>query len=814
MIFATITLMATLLIPVFLVGITQAADPSNWFMSVNGVLDTDYYTLYPYETDKSLKIGFSKFGELINSETNVGLEYGAVDPFAPAAGSVVTSQVPKHMWLQGWFLNITYNHRTQGTRNIWATAMHSDGVEYGNDWIRVDYYDDWSYSYGWEDPRDPGYLIYDSDPYGYDMSYGGRKTNGTAVTAPIEVLYDGPRKFIAVCRTTVYDHPTYDSNSTNADIALVEIAITIEFNKVKKEVNLFKDVKSLLAWKEGEKMKVEFSNRGEVDLGTDATGYGSYGHFFTEGTVGEQPAEGLTTVYNSNWTLIKSEDPNATDYSGFSAAGPYPQDSGATYDVAQAINPDAGYVWYAAFWPSLNDWSIDGWDQWWHSLKAADPHYVDYRNPNEEPFIPFYIGEWDFVLWHTADSQMRTQFRGVTTYGVVDHHDADDAALVSDNVIDSEVQYYLDEEFNPWDLNDAVHKNSTRWVKFVNGPASGAIDLNPDPVQNIPWDSYSNFTERLVLYPAGILWERGTQYTLTETGVTLISSVPAGSKLKILWSSDEWYETIDETAFGPGRYEWTIIGRDAQTVDSAGAALVTASIKQKNITIGLAGGDMWDVELANQIPFVMNPFGAGGTSADYKDMIGRAALNDDWCTYWPVASSNMLGVGGPVANMLSYYANDFTDAFYGLWDYAGTAYSNKITGVTCWNRGWSGTSYNVYDSYDNPTYGYAVISTYLDINGTVIFEVYGNLGRDTYYATQWLHGDAARGINPGILQLQDAPAGLTSIILKINYADSKHPTFSIVECLGTISETKWTHTYTNIYTGVTVTEVKGGIHDP
>jgi hypothetical protein len=105
-IFATITLMATLLIPVFMVGITQAADPSNWFKTVDGVLDTDYYTLYPYETDKSLKIGFSKFGELINSKDNVGLEYGAVDPFGAciwlscnAASSetyVASRLVPKH----------------------------------------------------------------------------------------------------------------------------------------------------------------------------------------------------------------------------------------------------------------------------------------------------------------------------------------------------------------------------------------------------------------------------------------------------------------------------------------------------------------------------------------------------------------------------------------------------------------------------------------------------------------------------------------------------------------------------------------------
>jgi hypothetical protein len=117
---------------------------------------------------------------------------------------------------------------------------------------------------------------------------------------------------------------------------------------------------------------------------------------------------------------------------------------------------------------------------------------------------------------------------------------------------------------------------------------------------------------------------------------------------------------------------------------------------------------------------------------------------------------------------------------------------------TCWNR-------NAYANVarENGT-GYATIETYLDINGTVGFVVWGLDGRDTYYASVWLHGDVARGISPGIHQLQDAPKCLTSIVLRIDYTDMKHPTFSILESLGTISETQWVHGY----------EIKGGIHDP
>jgi len=934
----TTVILLSLMAPLLSIPIVQAADPSSWYKTVNGVLATDYYSLYPYETNPSLKIGFSKFGELINSDDNVGLEYGAVDPFAYPVGAGISSTVPKRMWVQGWLINITYTHRTQGARNVWACALHSDSVEYGNDWIRVEFADGWSDTYGYEDPRDPGYLIYGTGTYGATLVNGGRKTNGTAVTDSIEVLYDGPREFIAVCRTTIYDHLTsIVSNSTVSDVALAQIAITIRFDKVKKNVVLLKDVKSLLVEKEGLHMKVQFSNRGEVDLGTAAVGVSSYAHFYTEGTApNDTSAEGLPTVYDSSWQIIQTEDPEDTDYENYSVAGPYPQDEDATYDLAQAINTGAGYVWSAAFWPSLSDWTIDGWDNWWHSLMAYDPHYIDAAV--EEPLIPFYIGEWDFVLYHTLDNSGRTQFRGVTQYSVTDWHDGDDVAHGGANVIDSEVMYYCDETFNPYDLENAVHKEASRWVAFIDGPLveDDIIDLEPNPIQTV-WDEYCSFAERIILLPDGDLWVRDEDYTLDADNITLISEVDDDQTLKILWSALGTYVTAEDNANDTGtfgspdddlgvylysnstaapiefyivtpevnpdmdatlklgvydvdrfsqvdavylngsllgilsgatgtdtiaefyipnalleggtmhfvqvfidvnpatvipqtidpfnattwptmltawavevdwamlefmpRYEWVTVGRDAATVDSVGASLVSAAFKNKQVEIGIAGSDMWTTVVANQMPSVMSKFGAGTAWADYQDASGRAALKDDWCTYWPVASSNMIGVGGPIANKLAYYGNDFTDAFYGLTQYAGTAYSGKITGIPCWNRGWDGT-WNVYAS-DSST-GYAVISTYKDINGTVLFLVWGHWGRDTYYASQWLHGDEARGILPGIVQLQSAPGGLTSIILEIDYTDSLHPTFSVVECLGTISETEWTHG----------SEVKGGIHDP
>jgi len=952
----TAVILLSLAAPLISILPVSATDPSEWYMTVNGVLDSDYYVLYPYETDNSLKIGFSKFGELINSEDNVGLEYGEVDPYAYPVGSGISTTVPKRMWVQGWLMNISYTHRTLGARNVWATAIHADSVAYGNDWIRVDFPND-HIVLDVEDPRDSGYLIYGTGTYGDTLVNGGRKTNGTAATDGIEILYDGPREFIAVCRTTIWDHLVFESNSTASDVALVQIAITIRFDKVKKDVVLLKDVKSLLVEKEGIKMKIQFSNRGEVDLGTATVGVSSYAHFYVQGanylhvtaTInGNGDAECQPTVYNHNWTIIQTEDPQDTEYPYFSAAGPYPQTTDmATYDIAQAINPGADYAWSAAFWPSLSDWSIDGWDSWWKSMMAYDPHYID--GADEEPFIPFYIGEWDFILYHTLDTLGRNQFRGVTQYSVTDLHDGDDEdmGIMHENVIDSEVQFYCNETFNPWDLNQAVHKDGSRYVRFVTSGTT--IDLEPNPLQ-VDWDEYCSGAERLVLYNAdgtGTLWKRGVNYNLTPEGVTLLSTIPSGKKLKILWSALGMYPTVqdnanDATVFGvpdgdfgeyifndyaeapiefyittpavnpnmdavlklldydvdrfserdavylngsllgilsgaaevenmveyyvpndileaaenylvqifvdidadvalpetitpdtpatwPAldegadyatevdwaaleflrRYEWVTVGRDAMTVDSAGAALVAEAFDSfKQIHIGIGGADMAAADAELCMPSVMYKFGAGTAKDDYKDYILRAALVDDWCTYWPVASSNMIGIGGPIANLFAYYANDFTDAFYGLTEFSGTAYSGKIAAITCWDRNWEGlTGYNVYSSDEDV--GYAVITTYKDINGTVMFNVWGDWGRDTYYASLWLHGDDARGLSPALIELQQAPAGVTSLILEIDYDDPKHPTYSVPEVLGTISERLWIH-----YGSDVTDPEKGGIHDP
>ncbi|MGC9052195.1 hypothetical protein, partial [Pyrobaculum sp.] len=122
----------------------NAPDPASWYYLVLGKLNSDRYTLYPYERNGNLTIGFSIFGELIHGLYNISLWYKNVDVFAPGPGvAPPPSTIPKEIWYQGWLINITYYNGILGQyRNVWATAQFADPrgfVAYGGDWIRVQF---------------------------------------------------------------------------------------------------------------------------------------------------------------------------------------------------------------------------------------------------------------------------------------------------------------------------------------------------------------------------------------------------------------------------------------------------------------------------------------------------------------------------------------------------------------------------------------------------------------------------------------------------------------------------------------------------
>jgi len=855
---------------------TVKADASSWYTSVNGVLSTDAYTLYPF-TAQSVNVGFSKFGELIGLPAGadpataaqadwVGLEYDGRDPFCPA------SVVPMTSWINGWYMDLQYIDPAlsgvQRDRHLWAFAMFGDGFGWGGDWV-----------YAATPGSNPGH---------------GRQTNGQCVTDDLQVLYNGPREYIAMSVTHIFD------KQGTATWPVVDLAITMVFDKVMKEVVLYKDVKLMLPkmhlWG---KLDVQLSNREEYDLGA-ATGYSSYAHFY-EGVddTAYGPSYTMPTIPASPLNLLRDnvehlagtggkvftlsppndadlakdfmkvwidgvfQDPStytidwtAKNITFSSAVGSvlFPADVevhykfvfetaddwDGTYDLAQVISSDTdpyfgygNYVAWTAMWPPVSDYTVDGILRYLEPLVMVNEADCS-TEPKQSPLI---IGEWDFLMDHTDIPQFRcVEVKGITDNRMLANGDTSDDAdmgVMHGNYMGDEVWYQLEQVFWPQDLRDSVvdWMYWRRWVDIVTSPTLGTSSITlpltgKGTLMLAPWTWEDYYVEKVIVgstliprYPYNSMYAMN-YYKIFDNGTIFFyqfdfntfSYIPwtitAGTRIKVLYTT-----YVENEPAEPGRYDWMIVGRDASTFDSAGASLVTECFDSlKGIGTGIAGADMNNPVAANAMPWVMAKWGGtGDTSADYykSGTDYRTALKDDWCTKWPIASSSMLGVGGPLANMLAYYSNDFTTALYGLPQFSGTAYSGTITGVSCWNRAWYGT-FNTYAS--SSSVGYAVISTYVDLNGTLVFLVWGHWGRDTYYATQWLHGDEARGIDPGIEQLQSAPDGVTSIVLKINFAypnDATHPAFSIVECLGTISETLWRH-WTSPYTY----EDKGGIHDP
>jgi len=1082
---AAIAIIAILIVSSFFaqLNFVQATTYNADNVSVTGVLATDSYVLYPYE-EYNLVWGFSKYGEMINGAASpkLGLKYRDMDVFA-------NSHVQERDWSQGWFIDIHYADSENRYTRAWAFAMYADqsgtgGI--GGDWKEA----------------------CTTEPTG--LPAGGRKTNVWATTDPIKILYDGPRRFVALTKTTLYG-----AVGKTVEDGLVSISITFVFNKDKKVVILYKDIKRLDQGKFGRTFQVEFSNRGEWDIGITSAPP-SYAFFYDD----------LATNYGS-------------DYHAFYTDEVLSVTSGVTgFDVCQMINQAGTYVGFAAFWPPLFGKLVDATthigrttilsslctvvkNQTWLSLSPNDIHEFTFASKGwtssdaypigggyasdapmvfqngvmltggteyswapdtdtlhfspepadadnitivykhkiplysgaqtdnmddhgiDEPATPYVIGEWCFDL---KNEENKKQFRAVTVYGLTDRHDALDKDAWTDsatwatadaNVIDCEVQYFLNETFNPYDLYSAVEKQEYRWVnittstsatttynlttgindqlyyavlgseylslgatsptwtgyflkddatypaesawanayengaagtayrknwclkldgtgeyemlkvtptvgtptsvapltlklkdlvdfgfwyKWVSGTygphieikvsstaaggeganwaniqaensnpskattwtnhytlnniedfialgttadtaffisgkggsAPGAVgekhsyeyftandrlgeyyvnsigiqsctgeiayvddlsvaylngtsgiryervyNMEEDKLIPTDWDAYCSFAERVLV--DGVLIDRSPNhlvrnyteggnnppyYTINFKNGTItfyhydvsqgyhLWALPIGTRLKIL------YSTIEENE--KGRYEWLVVGRDAATIDSLGAAYVSEAFDSiKDIDVLTMGMDVNETRWGPLAPFVMGG-ATSGTRADYRDSLGRPHLRDDWCTNIAVASSDMIFVGGPIAQLGTEYFNEFTDIFFASSAYVtnDTGHSNKILALSCWNKNATGS-------------GYATIGVYKDLNGTIGLVIWGFDGQDTYYASKWFWDGL--GGTPGIVQLQSMNRGVTSIMLKITYptADPTHPTASIVERVGTISEKDW-----------------------
>lgn len=349
---------------------------------------------------------------------------------------------------------------------------------------------------------------------------------------------------------------------------------------------------------------------------------------------------------------------------------------------------------------------------------------------------------------------------------------------------------------NNYNLTMSLANFRIKWtITGPNNPEATYFTQLSD-VQISKWDFYVNYTVT-VKYVA----LTGGAYYFNVTGA--IAFTPRWT-LSLLYKEEI-----------PGRYEWGIVGAKAASVDSAGLSMITAALKDKEVEYGIAGEDVNATDPTLQMPSIFSQMSTGTSTPwspyYYSTTDLRTALADDWDppgitgTNWQIARANLVGSGGPLANMLAYYGNDFTTAFYGISQFTpyGSPWNGAIVALSCWNSSVA----KAY--YTSAKYGYAVVSTFEDLNGTTGLLVYGVWGRDTYYAANWFYQDL-------IQEFQTFPCGATSIVLKITYNTTtlKPKAFNVVEVLGTISETGITSNGLP-YVWNQTTPLKGGIHpDP
>lgn len=1061
-------------------GATAALYSETDYKRINGVLGNDSYILYPYE-EKSSVVGFSKYGELMNPYVPVGLNYsGQIDPFA-------NTYVARKDWNEGWVINVTYIQNGQ-YQNVWAFALYSDTLVSGTppdlDWQHVSgalsspYCGRKTNAYAKSYPIE---TIYDGPRKAVYRLKTVISTNTTPTTfeddkileLTFHVIYEKDKKYvlwikdvkrvdigkgIGTMQVEFSERGQWDMEKSSHPRAYAYWYTnrTTDYDK-----HIFYNGSSTYS-----QARYDYEGNAQVagydvcQIISSSLPYVGWAAFWPNTTVNYVEAFDVTTVEMRLTTLSTCNDRYTaslwpSDYKVASLRRYEPLNTPALYprgegrwsnepmvfvnDLLKTMGTHYNWVynstrgrWGVEFFSAYNPGSLDV-----IRIVYKSKRYLqnDMSPSPHEPGTPYVIGEWAFDLTWANITRSTNQFHCVTAYGVTDYHDADDADRQGSNTLDREIVFQLDEVFNPWDLNQAVHKqendwvykttltssanyvtlssglgdriwqnrttgtwytyklqtgdnatatwvnafedggsytahsknwalklyaysdgdqstdyarvritpegfgqngtyrfgnltevsfwykkiagnssyygphlfiklsngsstswvnvqmynnpvhspsgwvkvdlanidaytdqssadeafwyDSDSWTKSASGPMAGVpsgagtakhsfdfyrnklanyyvTDIVVELGYNIPageaktyliddidvgyltgagcirhervynmeedklipsdWDEYCSFSEKVLVN--GTLWNRygyhiidpsysatayRPYYTINfETGKIWFWhyvegtgytnwTLSAGTTIKVLYSTIEFCTN--------GRYEWNVVGTPSAAVDSAGASMVSSAFEEwKNIEVYKAALEIKDSSWGPYVPYLIREQGVANRSrSQYRDATNRLHLKDDWCSTLPISRSNIIVVGGPAANGLAEYFNDYTDAFLVELDVSTSDLTgNGIYGPGCWNKT------RAYYGGASGAGGYAIISTYKDLNGTIGFLVWGYNGDDTYYASYALrHGLIA--------YMQYLQPGVTTLILKITYS-THPPTITIVECLGVFTE--------------------------
>jgi hypothetical protein len=576
-------------------------------------------------------------------------------------------------------------------------------------------------------------------------------------------------------------------------------------NKDKKYAIVYKDLKILLDTKVLDYITdLSFSERYEIDLAKNVNlGNKCFVHYY------------------QNWS--------STVYQ-------HPITGSNMYDLVQAYDPGHLYNFFAAYWPNTTEYSV-------YSPLVPNPTggstnvlpfaygLPDIPLPESEPGTPWVIAQWryqnfnpsgadyypkilTFLASGLTSTTLNREMRFVEVVGMTDYNvgntayntsfkakDLQDPTLVANNV-DGEIQYLVNGTvFNPEDM-------STAPTGMYAGQFAAVTGL-PYRTSYYEWDAVGNASAAAdsagssMLSQIGILPDPHSTFAILDRAEPNLGTIPYG-----LSSAFNSFSNYVET--------FTILAKNAGTDPT---------------TFYRTGLNNFAFNSYDNVPVTEAPQPiAGGYSNDTAPHAWWYPSVDPLTQRWIGAMTTLspysatthengiISVGGPKANQLSRYFNDFN---FAIDREAGTQPASALTAVSPYYSLISGGSVYGYAPASNPAggtldffplstwntanyttvlntgvttlniqstfgygAGYAVIALARDINGTRGLSVYGWDARDTYWASAWTTEFLGAELNGWV------PPGTVALILKISYgsANSEPTAFTVVRDLGTITE--------------------------